>query len=260
MTAPLYPGKALRRGDSGEAVRALQLRLAELGVASLKGTGTFAAQTEAAVRLYQAQHVDPIGRALEADGIVGPLTWAALFGAATAPHSAPPATGLPANALLQAIHEIGVTEQPVGSNRGPQVDRYLKSVGLNPATGSYAWCQAFVYWCFNTAAMKMQRTTPLPRTAGVMEHWRRAPSCARKVTAAAALNDPSKIGPGCLFLISSGGGLGHIGFVERVQLGGHVTTVEGNTNVNGGREGTGVFRRQRRLSAINLGFISYENC
>ena len=46
-------------------------------------------------------------------------------------------------ALQIAQGQLGQSEQPMGSNRGPMVNEYLKAVGLNPG---YAWCQAFVYW------------------------------------------------------------------------------------------------------------------
>jgi peptidoglycan hydrolase-like protein with peptidoglycan-binding domain len=63
MSAPM---PTLRRGDTGEPVRALQR---ELG---LVADGKFGPHTESAVRAIQA------ARGLKADGVVGPLTWAAL--------------------------------------------------------------------------------------------------------------------------------------------------------------------------------------
>ena len=54
-------------------------------------------------------------------------------------------TPLAAAALRYAQSQVGQREQPKGSNRGPMVDKYLASVGLQPG---YAWCQAFVYWCY----------------------------------------------------------------------------------------------------------------
>jgi hypothetical protein len=50
--------------------------------------------------------------------------------------------------------------------------------------------------------------------------------------------------------------LGHTGFVERVE-GGHVHTIEGNTDASQGREGGGVYRLARRLASVNKGFIDY---
>ena len=61
----------LRRGDSGSAVTYLQTLLGDTG-AALRADGIFGAVTEAAVKDFQA-----LSR-LTMDGVVGPLTWAAL--------------------------------------------------------------------------------------------------------------------------------------------------------------------------------------
>lgn len=85
-----YPGVELRQSSPptiGEAVLALQLRLAELGFAcadtgagaGMSGgdiAGVFGRRTTASVRAYQAAY------GLQHDGIVGRNTWGALFGLA----------------------------------------------------------------------------------------------------------------------------------------------------------------------------------
>ncbi len=43
--------------------------------------------------------------------------------------------------------------------------------------------------------------------------------------------------------------IGHCGIVERLQ-GDFVVSIEGNTNVNGGREGDGVYRKLRHKRSI----------
>ena len=48
-----------------------------------------------------------------------------------------------------------------GANRGPQVEAYLKSIGLG---GGNAWCAAFVYWCINQAAAKLGQDNPYVKT------------------------------------------------------------------------------------------------
>jgi hypothetical protein len=64
--------------------------------------------------------------------------------------------------------------------------------------------------------------------------------------------------PGQIFIISTGGGHGHTGFIEKIE-GGLLTTIEGNTNNNGSREGVGVFRRKARtINSINEGFLEYQ--
>src|SRR5438876_8787144 len=64
---------ALQWGETGEAVRDLQRRLAALGLDSTSDEpGEFGAATEAAVRAFQQQ------RGLVVDGLCGPQTWASL--------------------------------------------------------------------------------------------------------------------------------------------------------------------------------------
>lgn len=64
----------LNRGSSGPEVKTLQARLLALGYALPRYgvDGDFGQETEKAVRAYQR------ARGLDVDGIVGPLTWAAL--------------------------------------------------------------------------------------------------------------------------------------------------------------------------------------
>lgn len=50
--------------------------------------------------------------------------------------------------------------------------------------------------------------------------------------------------------------VGHVGFIEKVD-GGTITTIEGNTNGGGSREGDGVYRKIRRLSQMHK-IVSYE--
>ncbi|NLI54678.1 MAG: peptidoglycan-binding protein [Clostridiales bacterium] len=78
--------RLLRYGSAGEDVLAVKRRLFELGcysphITQLK-TNAFGADTRAAVRVFQAQN------GLETDGVVGPLTYGALFPEAEA--DAPP--------------------------------------------------------------------------------------------------------------------------------------------------------------------------
>lgn len=63
---------ALRRGDTGETVRDLQLRLTGAGFTCADPPGRFGDRTEAAVREFQR------ARGLRADGICGQQTWTAL--------------------------------------------------------------------------------------------------------------------------------------------------------------------------------------
>ena len=96
------------------------------------------------------------------------------------------------------------------------------------------------------------------RTGGVLDLWNRARRAKKKtMTTKEAVDDPSLILPGMVFIISTGSGTGHTGFVSRV-VGNKLETIEGNTNDGGSREGIGVFRRSgRTIAGINRGFIDF---
>jgi hypothetical protein len=247
-------------GDADLAtVRAIQHRLNEVGCGPLTENGVFDPSTKSAVELFQARFPDAEGSPLTIDGKVGPLTWAALFGAQAVSVVSEVADPLLARVLEVARSQIGVMEQPPGSNHGPEVDNYLRAVGLNPTGGGFAWCVAFVYWCFKQAADALQQPNPMIKTAGVLDHWRKAGQQGiRRILADQATDNPVFVKPGQIFVISTGGGQGHTGLVELVK-GGKLTTIEGNTNNGGSREGVGVFRRDsRKITQINEGFIDYS--
>jgi len=258
---PQYPGHYLTIGDKDRAsIRLVQERLNTVGCGPVDESGIFDKQTESAVQFFQARSVDSQGQSLKIDGVVGPLTWAALFGSAGLPISiGEPASPLVKQALIVAATQVGVMEEPPGSNRGPQVDQYLISVGLDPEDDSYPWCAAFVYWTFQQAAAYVGDENPCIQTAGVLDHWNKAGrSGITRLWADDVQEDFSLLKPGLIFVISTGGGKGHMGIVEDFRDD-RLVTIEGNTNLPGDREGVGVFRRtSRKLSDINKGFISYD--
>jgi hypothetical protein len=257
--APLpFPGKVVKVGYKNKAtVIAIQHRLNELGCGPIDEDGDFGKQTLNAVLLFQARFPDTDGLPLKVDGEVGTITWAVLFGAQSVTVRNDTSAPLLAAVIVFAGTQVGVMEQPPGSNRGPQVDKYVRSVGLDPS-GQFAWCVAFIYFCFEQAAQKLGRSNPMIKTGGVMDHWNRAGEKGiPRITAAKATGNPALVKPGHIFVISTGGGLGHSGLVERVT-GGKLVTIEGNTNDGGSRNGVGVFRRSMRsVASINKGFIDY---
>jgi hypothetical protein len=133
-------------------VLTVQRRLNAAGCGPVVESGRFGEPTTTAVKRFQMRFTDADGLPLKVDGIVGPITWAALFGTSQAIDETD--EPLLKAALQHAADEIGVLEAPPGSNRGPRVDTYLRPVGLEPGAGSFAWCAAFVYFCFNEASQK----------------------------------------------------------------------------------------------------------
>jgi len=147
-------------------------------------------------------------------------------------------------ALEIAVSQLGVEEVPRGSNRGSQVDQYIRSVGLDPA-GKYPWCMALMYWCHSQAAEKMGLQNPMFKTGGVLLQWQKRKDKYRALT-------PQ---PGDVFVMDYGGGAGHTGIVEKVHDD-FVETIEGNTNDEGSREGFEVCRRKRPRNKIK-GYLRF---
>lgn len=247
-----YPGRIIKKGEKEKKyVLAVQKRLEDLGLADFGDSGVFGPKTEQAVKLFQTRFTDANGNELVHDGKVGSITWAALFGPETVPVNEEAKTQGLTSVIDIAIAEIGKSEFPAGSNWGPDVKEYLNSVGINfPAP----WCAAFVYWCFEQAAVKNGKKNPVVKTGSVLSHWNK--STGKKISLLDARNNPGLVKPGHIFIMDFGGGKGHTGLVEAVN-GGFLTVIEGNTNDGGSREGIGVFRRTRKIAGINKGFIEY---
>lgn len=248
-----YPGRVIKKGETDKKIiAAIQKRLEALGIDKFEGVGLYGPKTERAVKTFQARFTDVHGNSLVIDGKVGSITWEVLFGENKVPVTDAPRTkGLTA-VLEVAGSEVGAMEQPPGSNWGPKVKDYLVTTGINfPA----AWCAAFVYWCFDKAAENGGKKNPVYKTAGVLMHWNKTD--AKKILAKEAIQNPSLVKPGHIFIMNFGRGMGHTGLVESVN-GGFINVIEGNTNNNGSREGIGVFRRVRKINSINKGFLEYK--
>ena len=154
---------------------------------------------------------------------------------------------LPAAIVRLARQEIGVQEVN-GTNCGPRVDEYKAATWLNPKVG-WPWCAAFVCWLVREAlketGVKETKTFRRPRTAGAwdFENWSRAQD------ASTWLLKPHKgdIQPGDIVIFT----FSHIGIAESApDKNGMVTTIEGNTDGAGSREGGAVLRKKRRLDQV----------
>jgi CHAP domain-containing protein/putative peptidoglycan binding protein len=268
--APVYPAHLIKLDSTDTAsVRLIQQRLCDLGFTQpgrkvsepLRVDGIFGTHTVDAVKLFQIRHTDLYGRPLQVDGEIGSDTWSALFGRTTVYASkAKPSGRLMVKVLDVASGEIGVREDPPGSNKGKRVGEYQRAVGIDSGE---PWCVAFVFFCFATASRTLKIRNPMDvadcKTGSVLDLWNRA-GRAKGVQVLLhddALDDPSKVRPGMVFAISTGGGNGHVGFVTKVN-GNYLETIEGNTNDGGSREGIGVFRRTgRTIDSINRGFVGF---
>lgn len=132
---------------------------------------------------------------------------------------------------------LGVREKS-GRNDGPEVEKFLKNVGLGPG---YPWCAAFVKTCLLEAGIKSaSRINGMALSTENKSHFIYR---ARK-----HLGEPE---PGDVFTIwySSLGRIGHTGFFHKKINSSFFETVEGNTNDAGSREGDGVYRKKRSYNA-----------
>jgi N-acetylmuramoyl-L-alanine amidase len=128
---------ALRRGETGEAVRDLQRRLAALGHdCSSDEPGEFGPATETSVRAFQQQ------RGLVVDGICGPQTWAGLvesgfsLGDRTLYFRQPMLRGDDVTELQRQLNALGFDagreDGILGEQTAVAIAEFQRNVGLAP--------------------------------------------------------------------------------------------------------------------------------
>lgn len=257
---PAFPGRPLQRGEFGsDDVKRVQERLNDVGFGPVAPDKDFGQVTQNAVFHFQARNSAPDGKPLPIDGVVDSSTWAALFGPGAVFSTAAFDPNKPMRDLVIdiAASQIGVVEQPRGSNRGPEVDVFIRTTGLDPSEASFPWCVCFLYWVFVQAAKIKGKENPLPKTAGVIVLWQLARHTEAQVVHKSEVSDQT-VKPGMIFALDLGGGHGHAGLVIEVR-GDHVITIEGNTNPGGSSDGFGVFRRDARplTTGVLLGYLDF---
>jgi hypothetical protein len=124
--------------------------------------------------------------------------------------------------------EIGVREL-TNNNDGARVEEYLRTVGL---TKPEPYCAAFVSWVFARNGLANPRSGWSP---DLFPHARHARSALPANILGIYFADRKRIA--------------HVGLI--VSSDDHwVNSVEGNTNVEGSREGSGVYRKKRHIKTI----------
>lgn len=129
--------------------------------------------------------------------------------------------------------EIGVRETT--NNHGQRVEQYLKSVNRLPGD---AWCAAFVSWCLEESAVANCQS-------GWSPSWHPKSKLIYRPSSGIHKMDPR---PGDVFGIwfIKLNRLAHTGFIDDwASNDKFCTTVEGNTNDAGSREGDGVYKKRR---------------
>ncbi len=150
--------------------------------------------------------------------------------------------------LTFALSNLGVAESPVGSNWGLKVRMFLASVGiLRPA----AWCCAFACWCLKKAGAIPGIITSTGYVPALVGEATRRGTLIKAGDVAAGQAD---VYPGYLvafwetFPDPKLNGWHHVGILkEAPDADGHYTTVEGNSNTSGSREGYEVVLQHRNI-------------
>lgn len=166
--------------------------------------------------------------------------------------------------------QIGIRE--LGINTGPQVEEYLRYVHLKKGQ---PWCAAFICWVYGQAGIENPRSGwspdlfPVPKIiwskAGIWSaepgtkiqeprHSRIAYTYPTRQTTGNRQPDSYQVitpGTGDIFglFFTEKKRIAHAGFVDQWD-GTWLITVEGNTNVSGGREGDGVYRKRRLVKSV----------
>lgn len=142
--------------------------------------------------------------------------------------AAPPAGQAGTRALAIAAGEIGVAEEPSGSNDGTRIRTYRSADG---STAGMPWCATFVSWAAKSVGAPIGENGQGYASVADIEAWGRRTGRFVPVT-----EEPL---PGDIVLYGSR----HVGLVESVGPGEQVTTVEGN-------HGNKVARVDRRRDEI----------
>ncbi len=132
--------------------------------------------------------------------------------------------------------QIGVREL-TGNNDGKSVETYLSYCNLSKGN---PWCAAFVCWCLGQTKVKNPRSGYCPDLFSLKTViWRRN----QKNNQSPLLADVFGL------YFPEKRRIAHVGFIEK-WTNQTVTTVEGNTNQAGSREGDGVYRKIRLTRQI----------
>ena len=138
--------------------------------------------------------------------------------------------------------QVGMTESPAGSNRGPKIDQWERACGVFAAPWCGCLANAFLEEC-GFAAQEWLRFCP----------WIEQRAKAGEGGWSWHTSDPH---PGDLVLYGSGVAE-HVGVVENASGGRDTSTIEGNTSSGPGgsqSNGGGVFRRHRHTDGSLSGF------
>lgn len=177
-------------------MRDIQQQLAARGYTPGPIDGAWGRQTQAAVRQFQHHN------GLVVDGVLGPLTLAALFQGASPPSSTGAGADLndPTLVWFQEARRLLGTRETAGSGSNPVILDWASDLGLKKSYGTdeTPWCGLFVGHCINATLDR----EPTPSGLLAARSWGR-------------FGIPAEPHPGAVMVFwrkSPQSGLGHVGF------------------------------------------------
>ena len=133
-----------------------------------------------------------------------------------------------------ALKDVGLTEKPIGSNRGPRIDDAIRFCGLNPPQ---QWCAAMVSLWLHEMGYK----GPWPANKAGVPSWEDM-ARAKRLTVS---KTSARAGDVVTFEFDDDPTGDHIGLVRGPWAGGLLPTIEGNT-------GDGVKCHQRTPAQVKM--------
>ena len=135
-----------------------------------------------------------------------------------APAAAPAVSGTGGSgALAAAQSQVGVSEQPPGSNDGPQIAEYRTATA---GSGVGPWCAYFTSWAAAQAGVPLGEAGQGFGSVSALYGW------AQRTGRATPAGPGVRPNPGDLIVW----GGRHIGIVESVDPDGSIHTIEGNSS------------------------------
>ena len=217
------PTALVRQGSSGDGASWVQWQLQRHG-GDLAVDGAFGAESDRTLRAFQLAY------GLDVDGICGPATRAHL--------RAEREEKTVRAVLYAAASQVGITENPAGSNKVKYNTEYY---GREVSGKAYPWCLAFVWWVFQGAGFHLFKTASCSAFVGQYK----AKSPGQIVRANYRAGD-------IVFFDFTGkrAKTEHVGIVESVGSDGTLTTIEGNTGMGNDANGGAVMRRTRKQGLV----------
>lgn len=146
----------------------------------------------------------------------GATAGAPMAASSTALAGALPATSGGAAVLAAAQREVGVAEQPPGSNDAPRIAHYRKATA---GSGVGPWCAYFTSWAAREAGMPVGENGQGFGSVDALYAW------AQRAGRAVPNGSGVVPRPGDLIVWDE-----HIGIVEGVKPDGSIATIEGNSS------------------------------